>query len=88
MGRPLITTDAPGCRDVVNHEVNGYLCKVQDAVDLSNKIQRFLGLSDEERTLMSNRSSEKVRNEFDEKLVITRYLDAIDRYRAKPKNRT
>lgn len=38
MARPLIATDVPGCRDVVVHGKNGYLCKVMDAESLASRI--------------------------------------------------
>ena len=37
MGRPIITTDAVGCREVVDDAVNGFLCRVQDVDDLADK---------------------------------------------------
>ena len=41
-GRPIITTDVPGCRDVVEHNVNGVLVKVRDYVELSKAIKKLL----------------------------------------------
>lgn len=38
MARPLIATDVPGCREVVDNGVNGLLCKVRDAFDLAEKM--------------------------------------------------
>jgi glycosyltransferase involved in cell wall biosynthesis len=38
MGLPIITTDTPGCKDVVENEVNGFLVPVRDAVALSRAI--------------------------------------------------
>ena len=40
MGRPLIATDVPGCRDVVEHEVNGLLCEVRSATSLAGTAVR------------------------------------------------
>jgi glycosyltransferase involved in cell wall biosynthesis len=39
MGRPIITTDTAGCRDVVVDNETGLLCRVRDAIDLSEKIE-------------------------------------------------
>ena len=77
MGRPIITTDAVGCREVVVDGVNGLLCRVRDADDLAEKMERMLVLSREERSEMGRRGREKIEREFDERLVIDRYLEVI-----------
>ena len=77
MGRPIITTDAAGCREVVDDGVNGFLCRSQDAHDLAKKMERMLALSPEERSEMGRRGREKIEREFDERLVIDRYLEVI-----------
>ena len=77
MGRPLITTDAVGCREVVDDGVNGLLCRVRDADDLADKMEQMIALSADERTEMGRRGREKVEREFDERFVIDAYLRAI-----------
>lgn len=77
MGRPLITTDSVGCRDVVDHEVNGYLCRPCDAEDLAQKMMLIAGLSGAQRTCMGLRGREKVERRFDERMVIGKYLDVL-----------
>ncbi len=42
MGRGIITTDAPGCRETVMHGINGFLIPVQDAKALAEAMQRFI----------------------------------------------
>lgn len=42
MGRPVVTTDAPGCRETVRDGRNGYLVPVQDAAALARALERFL----------------------------------------------
>lgn len=77
MARPIITTDAVGCREVVDDGVNGYLCKVRDAEDLAEKMERMLSLSPEQRSEMGQRGRAKMEAEFDEQIVINKYLVAI-----------
>ena len=77
MGRPIITTDTVGCREVVDDGVNGFLCRVRDADDLGKKMERMLALSREARIEMGRRGREKIEREFDERLVIDRYLEVI-----------
>jgi glycosyltransferase involved in cell wall biosynthesis len=77
MARPLVATDAVGCREVVDDGVNGYLCRVKDADDLAEKMERMIGMSHEERAELGRRGREKVEREFDERFVVDAYLKAI-----------
>jgi glycosyltransferase involved in cell wall biosynthesis len=77
MGRPIITTDAVGCREVVDDEHNGFLCKPYDAGDLAEKMHRMLSLTENERSEMGLRGREKMERQFDEQIVIRKYLEAI-----------
>jgi glycosyltransferase involved in cell wall biosynthesis len=81
MACPIITTDAVGCREVVDDGVNGYLCKVRDAGDLAEKMERMLSLSPEHRAEMGLRGRTKMVAEFDEQIVIRKYLAAISEIR-------
>ena len=42
MGRPIISTDAPGCRETVNQGVNGYLVSVRDVDSLVDAMLSFI----------------------------------------------
>lgn len=42
MGRPIVTTDAPGCRGTVEHGVNGLLVPIEDATSLARAMERFV----------------------------------------------
>ncbi|RED92848.1 glycosyltransferase family 4 protein [Marinoscillum furvescens] len=73
MGRPLIATDVPGCRHVVQDGKNGFLCKPQNPADLAAKIKLFLALSHQEQTEMAHRSRKFIEENFDQQLVIRQY---------------
>lgn len=71
---PLVTTDVPGCREVVTHELNGLLVPVKDAIALAGAIERLhrdpvwarqLGLAARERAIA----------EFDERIVVEKTLN-------------
>ena len=78
MGKPVITTDATGCRDTVDDEVTGFLCRPRDAQDLSDKMLRLISMSSAERQAMGMRGREKMVREFDERIVIERYLAVLN----------
>lgn len=78
MARPLIATDVTGCRDIVEDGVNGFLCKVKSGTDLAEKMKKMMGLSLSERQEMGKKGREKMIREFDKKIVIQKYLQAIE----------
>jgi glycosyltransferase involved in cell wall biosynthesis len=78
MARPIIATNAVGCREVVEHDVNGMLCEVRDACDLADKMLQMVNLPPDRRLEMGRAGRRKVELQFDEKLVIQKYLDTID----------
>jgi glycosyltransferase involved in cell wall biosynthesis len=77
MGRPIVATDVPGCREVVADGVNGLLCEVRSADSLAAKLAQMLDMSEEARRAMAERGREKVSTEFDERIVVQRYKDLI-----------
>ena len=77
MARPIVTTNVAGCRDVIDDGINGYLCEPHNATDLANKLHQMLCLTPTERTNMGMRGRDKVEGQFDEQLVINKYLLAI-----------
>jgi len=79
MAKPIITTDNVGCKEVVDDGINGYLCEVKNSVDLAAKIEKMINLSEKERTKMGQAGREKIVKEFDEKIVIDKYLKIIEK---------
>lgn len=77
MGRPIITTDAVGCREAVDDGLNGLLCRVGDAENLAEKMEQMMDLSPEKRDRMGERAREKMEREFDEQIVIDAYRREI-----------
>jgi glycosyltransferase involved in cell wall biosynthesis len=77
MGLPIITTDAVGCREVVQDGHNGLLCQPRNAIDLAQKMERMLRLTPAQRAVMGINGRKKMEAEFDEQIVIDRYLAAV-----------
>ena len=81
MGRPLIATDVPGCRELVDDGVNGFLCAARDSRSLAQAMKRFAALPEGERAAMGAASRRKAEERFDERIVVDAYLDALARVR-------
>lgn len=79
MGKPIVTTDVPGCREVVKDGENGFLCKVKDASDLADKVLKMFRAKDTELTNMGLKSRALAEKKFDEKIVISQYRESIIR---------
>jgi len=77
MSRPLIATDVPGCRDIVEDGVNGYLCAVRDSSSLASAMSRMAGLPQDIRLAMGDAARRKVQDRFSEEVVIEAYLNAL-----------
>ena len=78
-GRPLITTDNPGCQETVNNGQTGFIYHGGDVKELVEKIESFLSMSNEERKAMGERGREKVSKEFSRTIVVKAYLEEIDK---------
>ena len=76
-GKPLVTTDVPGCRETVQHGHNGYLCQVRDAADLTDKLLMMAQLPPARLAAMGAASRQLAESTFDENLVLRQYLSAV-----------
>jgi len=76
-GRPIITTDRAGCREIVDDGVNGFIVNQQDSADLLDKVEQFLSLSHDKKKQMGLAARVKVEKEFDRQIVIDSYLKAL-----------
>ena len=73
MGKPIITTDIPGCRETGEEGKNGFLVAPRDVNELAHAFLRFLALSEDDRLKMGLYSRAKAEREFDIKHVIAVY---------------
>lgn len=77
VGRPIITTDVPGCREIVHDGVSGFLVEPRSVSDLAAKMQKMLELTHEQRLEMGRQSRKIVEQGFSEDIVIKQYVDVI-----------
>ncbi|OZQ71154.1 glycosyltransferase family 4 protein [Paenibacillus odorifer] len=78
-GRPIITTDRSGCREIVDHGVNGYIIEEKNSQALINTIENFLKLNFDEKKKMGLAGRSKIEKEFDRKIVIGEYCETIQK---------
>ena len=77
IGRPVITSDIHGCKEAVDADVSGLLCKVKDAEDLYQKMLQMANLSPADREAMGLVARKKAEREFEKGMVVQKTMDAI-----------
>ncbi len=78
-GRPIITTNRSGCREVVDDGVNGYIIEEKNSKDLIEKIELFLSKDIEQRKMMGLAGRKKVEKEFNRQIVVEKYLFELEK---------
>lgn len=87
MGKIIVTTDTPGCRDTVEPDKNGFLIPPRRADLLAQTMLRMLDLPKNTRTDMGRYSRAKVIREFSDTVVLPQYLSILEdilREKARP----
>lgn len=76
-GRPIITSDIPGCREAVEPAVTGFTCPAQDSDALYETMQNFLTLTRSQREAMGLAGHKLMEQQFDKKNVVSETITAI-----------
>ena len=76
-GRPVITTDIPGCRESVENEYTGWLCEPKSVDSLYEKMKAFLETDISKREVMGKYARQKMVDEFDKKIVVNDTVKAL-----------
>jgi glycosyltransferase involved in cell wall biosynthesis len=76
--KPIVATDVAGCNNIVEDKVNGFLCQRKDQVDLADKMESMYNADVTERAAMGAAGRKIAEARFDEKIVIDKYLSAIN----------
>ena len=79
MEKPIITSDAVGCREVVEEGINGFSVPVKDVQALADSFCKMIELKAEDRLKMGKAGRVKVKNEFEETIVVDIYLKEIQK---------
>jgi glycosyltransferase involved in cell wall biosynthesis len=76
-GKPIVTTNWKGCREVVKEGSNGHLVEPDDVKSLRDALEKMLEYSDDRLAAMGNASRQLAEERFDERQVIDAYLEAL-----------
>ena len=76
-GRPVITTDIPGCRESVEDGITGWLCQSKNSNNLYKKMKQFLHTNVSERQIMGKSARKKMENEFDKNIIVSKTIEAL-----------
>jgi glycosyltransferase involved in cell wall biosynthesis len=76
-GKAIITTDWKGCRETVEHGLNGHLVPPHDAESLYTSMRYMVTCSDSEMASFARASRERAEELFDERIVLKAYLNAL-----------
>ena len=77
-GRPLITSDIPGCREAVEDGVSGYLCPAKDADALYAAMRRFASLPQVEQAELGRHGRERMEQRFSKAAVVAETIKHLE----------
>ena len=77
-GRPLITSDIPGCREAVENDVSGYLSPTKDADALYDAMQRFAKQPESWRAEMGRRARARMEQKFSKTAVVAETINHLE----------
>ena len=77
LGRPVISTDRAGTKEIIDDGINGYLIQEKNSEDLIEKVERFINLTYNQKREMGLKGREKVEREFDRNIIVERYLKTV-----------
>lgn len=84
MAKPIITTDAPGCRDTVEDAKNGFCVPVQNTMLLANACTKMYELSDEQRIQMGQAGRYMAEQLFSQEVIVQQYITLLEKYAELP----
>ena len=76
--KPIITTEVPGCIDIIPDESYGILCKPRNSSSLKKAIKKFLSLNDKQKENMVEKTYNYVKNNFDREKILTIYESTLE----------
>ena len=78
VGRPAITTNVAGCREIINHGINGYLCEPKNSFSLYLAIKKFIELPIENKLNFCIKSNQIANEFYSDKIINNKYLEIVN----------
>lgn len=79
-GRPIISTDNPGCRETFIDGETGFMYHGGNVDELVGNIEKFLAMPNEKREEMGRKGRNYIKENFSRNIVIHEYLNKIEKY--------
>ena len=77
-GRPIICTNRSGCRETVNNDKTGYVVPIKNTDKVIECVEKIIKMSNKEIKQMGLNGRKKIEKEFDRRIVVAKYLEAIN----------
>jgi len=77
-GRPLLASNIPGCREIIEHDVNGFLFEPKNIIEIESSMVKILSLSIKDLSNMGLASRKKVELIFDRKSINAEFMNLIE----------
>jgi glycosyltransferase involved in cell wall biosynthesis len=78
MGRPLIASDIPGCKELIDESKTGFLCRIKDVEDLAAQMEKIINMEYLELEKMGKLSRQKMVDNFSIQKVLPKYEKVLE----------
>lgn len=78
--RPIITTDRPGCKEIVDDGYNGYMVETKNQDQLDMAIEKFIQLKYDDKVKMGTNGRSKIEKQYDRNLVVNEYMNLVKKF--------
>jgi glycosyltransferase involved in cell wall biosynthesis len=79
MGKPCITSDAPGCKDAVTDGETGFICKTADAASLADVFSKFISMDNTYKNQIGINARKRAESVFSSETVNRLYINLVSK---------
>jgi len=77
MAKPLITTDVPGCRELVTEGVNGFIVRHKSVDELIKAFEKFLAMEEKNQKAMGKEGRKMAIHTFDSEIIASKIMNIV-----------